>query len=572
MALLILAYLGGVLTILSPCILPVLPFVFARADRPFRKSGLPLLLGMAITFAGVATIAAVGGGWVVRANEYGRIAALVLLGLFGATLLSSRLAEWLSRPFVRIGNRLSRSSSSGSGAGQSFILGIATGLLWAPCAGPILGLVLTAAAINGASAHTSALLLAYAIGAATSLAAALLAGGRLFARMKRSLGAEQWIRRGLGIAVLGGVCAIALGADRGILTRLSLTNTAPIEQALVNHLHPHWMGTVEAASDPPNFTPKILKRLSGATAWINSPPLTPHDLEGKVVLVDFWTYSCINCLRTLPYARAWYAKYKDDGFVVVGVHTPEFPFEKQLSNVQSAVHDLKITYPVALDSDYKIWKAFNNEYWPADYLIDSTGRIRSHHFGEGDYQKTEQEIQKLLKERGAAVSSGYAQVDGKGVEAAPDMAQVQSPETYIGYDRAQNFVDAFGLRRNEAHTYSMPSHLELNQWALTGSWTDHGQVAILNKTPGLIVFAFHARDLNLVLGPGTDGSPVRFRVAIDGKAPGANHGVDVNAQGYGAVTGQRLYQLIRQTDKIKNRVFSIEFLDPGVQAYAFTFG
>jgi len=401
-----------------------------------------------------------------------------------------------------------------------------------------------------------------------------LAGGRLFARLKRSLGAEVWIRRGLGAAVLLGVCAIALGADRGVLTRISLSNTAPIEQSLIDSLHPHGPGTVEAASDPANFTPKILQHLSGATAWVNSPALTPNDLKGKVVLVDFWTYSCINCLRTLPYIRAWYSKYKDDGFVVIGVHTPEFPFEKELSNVQRAVHDLKITYPVALDSDYKIWKAFDNEYWPADYLIDSTGRIRSHHFGEGDYQKTEQEIQKLLKERGDAVSAGYVQVDGKGVEEAPDMAQVESPETYIGYNRARNFAEAgfLGLRHDQAHTYSAPKHLELNQWALTGNWTDKAQVATLNKAPGRIDFAFHARDLHIVLGPGADGSPVRFRVFLDGQAPGANHGVDVNAQGYGAVTDQRLYQIIRQTDTIKNRMLSIQFLDPGVHVYSFTFG
>ncbi|MGH9587182.1 MAG: redoxin domain-containing protein, partial [Acidobacteriaceae bacterium] len=524
-----------------------------------------------------ATVAAIGGGWVVRANEYGRIAALVLLGFFGVALLFSGLAEWLARPLVRVGDRLSRSSSGGSGTGQSFILGIATGLLWAPCAGPILGLVLTVAAINGASAHTSVLLLAYALGAATSLAIALLAGGRLFSRLKRSLGAEAWIRRGLGVAVLLGVCAIALGADRGVLARISLGSTSSIEQSLINHLKPHWpMGTVEAASDPANFTPKILKRLSGATAWINSPALTPKDLKGKVVLVDFWTYSCINCLRTLPYTSAWYAAYKDDGFVVIGVHTPEFPFEKELSNVQRAVHDLKITYPVALDSDYKIWKAFDNEYWPADYLIDSTGRIRSHHFGEGDYKKTEQEIQKLLKERGDAVSSGFVQVDGKGVEEAPDMAQVQSPETYVGYARARNFVEGgggfLGLRHDEAHTYSGPKHLELNQWALTGNWTDEAQVAILNKAPGRVDFAFHARDLHIVLGPSSNGAPVRFRVFLNGQAPGANHGTDVNAQGYGAVTDQRLYQIIRQSDQIKNSVLSIQFLDPGVHVYSFTFG
>lgn len=575
---LILAYLGGILTILSPCILPVLPFVFARSDRSFLRRSVPLLLGMAATFAVVAAAAAAGGGWVVRANEYGRIAAMIFLALFAITLLFSGIAEWLARPFVRMGNRLAPSTAAGSGAARSFVLGIATGLLWAPCAGPILGLILTAAAINGANAHTTLLLFAYAVGAATSLAVVLLAGGRVFTWLKRSFGAELWIRRGLGAAVLLGVCAVALGADRGILTRISLASTSSIEQALVNHLHPR--STLLAAdppADPPkftpaNFSPKVLARLSGAVAWINSPPLTPHNLEGKVVLVDFWTYSCINCLRTLPYVRAWYAKYKDDGFVVVGVHTPEFPFEKELLNVRNAVHRLKIAYPVAVDNDYRIWKAFRNEYWPADYLIDSSGRIRYHHFGEGEYDETEREIQKLLKQRNNAVPAGYVDVRGKGVQAAPDFKDLQSPETYIGYTRAQNFADSSGLKRNALHRYKAPSRLRLNQWALAGDWTDKPQVAILNKAPGRIVFAFHARDLNLVLGPSADGKPIRFRVTLDGRAPGANHGTDVNAQGYGAVTGQRLYQLIRQKGKVGDRIFSIEFLDPGVQAYSFTFG
>ncbi|HEX7359437.1 MAG TPA: cytochrome c biogenesis protein DipZ [Bryobacteraceae bacterium] len=571
---LILAYLGGILTIVSPCILPVLPFVFARSDRSFLRRSVPLLLGMAVTFAIVAAAAAVGGAWVVRANEYGRIAAMIFLAVFAITLLFSRVAEWLARPFVRMGNRLAPSTASGSGVARSFVLGIATGLLWAPCAGPILGLILTAAAINGANTHTLLLLFAYAGGAVSSLAVVLFAGGRVFAWLKRSLSAELWIRRGLGTAILVGVCAIALGADRGILTRISLgSSSTSLEQNLVARLHPR----APLVADPPKFTPahfnpKVLARLSGAVAWINSPPLTPHDLEGKVVLVDFWTYSCINCLRTLPYIRAWYAKYKDDGFVVVGVHTPEFPFERELSNVRRAVHDLKIAYPVAVDSDHKIWNAFRNEYWPADYLIDSNGRIRHHHFGEGDYDGTEKEIQKLLKQRNQTIPAGYVDVHGKGVQAAPDFKDLQSPETYIGYARAQNFADSAGLKRNVSHTYKAPRRLALNQWALAGNWTDKPQVAILNRSPGSIVFAFHARDLQLVLGPSAGGAPIRFRVTIDGHAPGVNHGVDVNAQGYGAVTNQRLYQLIRQKDKVKSRIFTIEFLDPGVQAYSFTFG
>jgi cytochrome c biogenesis protein CcdA/thiol-disulfide isomerase/thioredoxin len=395
MILLLLVFLGGVLTILSPCILPVLPFVFARSEQRFLTSGLPLLVGMAVTFAGIATLAAVGGAWAVRVNQYGRLFALVMLTVFAATLLSRRLADRLARPFVALGNRLIPQAPRGDtkvGLIPSLLLGVATGLLWAPCAGPILGLVLTGAAISGPNTHTTLLLFAYAAGAATSLAVAILAGGRVFTALKRSLGAGEWVRRTLGVAVLCGVAAIALGFDGEI---------------------------------PP---------FSGATAWLNSPALTPEALRGKVVLVDFWTYSCINCLRALPYVKGWYKKYKDHGLVVIGVHAPEFAFEKNL---------------------------------------------------------------------GMAVD----------------------PEK-----------------------------------------------AVLSAVPGRIVYHFYARDLHLVLGPGADGKPVRFRVQLDGAAPGPNHGADTDASGAGIIKDQRLYQLIRQSGDVGSHVFSIEFLDNDVQAYSFTFG
>src|SRR5271156_193743 len=470
MFLLLLAYFGGVLTILSPCILPVLPFVFARSDQPFRKSGLPLLAGMCITFAVVASLATVGGGWAVRANQFGRIAALVLFALFGLTLLFSSLADRLSRPLVRLGNRLS--NNSGASVLNSFLLGIGTGLLWAPCAGPILGLILTGAALQGASAHTAILLLSYAAGAATSLAVALLAGGRVFAAMKRSLGAEEWIRRILGVAVLAAVAAAALGLDRGVLTRLSLASTAGLEQRLLDRFHPAAKRivvnqTIDVSAGDSETAPAVLPDLSGATAWINSPPLTPESLRGKVVLVDFWTYSCINCLRTLPYIRAWNEKYKDKGLVIIGVHTPEFAFEKDEANVRKAVKDLGITYPVAMDNDYRIWRSFHNEYWPADYFIDATGRIRFHHFGEGAYEESEQQIRTLLEEANhASLPRSPTQITAIGTEAAPDSDDVQSPETYIGYARAQNFASPGGFNQDDPQIYRTPADLELNQWAL----------------------------------------------------------------------------------------------------------
>ena len=577
MLLLFLAYFGGILTILSPCILPVLPFVFARSDQPFRKNGLPLLAGMAVTFALVASLATVGGGWAVRANQFGRIAALVLFGIFGLTLLFSSLAERLSRPLVQLGSRLSRNSDSGPSIVNSFLLGIGTGLLWAPCAGPILGLILTGAALGGASAHTAILLFAYAAGAATSLTLALLAGGRVFAAMKRSLGAEEWIRRILGVAILVGVVAVAFGLDRGVLTRISLASTSNLEQRLVDRFHPAKQQkivinqTIDITDT--DAAPTTLPDLSGATAWINSPPLTPASLRGKVVLVDFWTYSCINCLRTLPYVKAWYAKYKDSGFVVLGVHTPEFPFEKDESNVRKAVHDLGILYPVAMDNDYSIWQSFNNQYWPAHYFIDATGRIRYHQFGEGNYDQSEAWIRSLLEEADhQPISATPTSVAATGTEAAPDSNDVRSPETYIGYDRAANFVSPGGFKQDTPQEYDAPATLALNQWALAGKWKDEEQIATLLSPTGSIVYRFHARDLHLVLGPSKDGKPIRFRVTIDGKAPGADHGMDTDANGYGTVTENRLYQLIRQQNGVQDRTFRIEFLGPGVRAYSFTFG
>jgi cytochrome c biogenesis protein CcdA/thiol-disulfide isomerase/thioredoxin len=576
MALLILAYLGGVLTIISPCILPVLPFVFARADRPFSQSVLPMLIGMALTFAAVATLAAVAGSWVVDANAYGRAVAMVLLAIFGLTLIFPAFADRLMAPLVGVGAKL---SDSASGAGPrsasilpSFLLGVATGFLWAPCAGPVLGLILTGAALNGANAGTTLLLLAYAAGAMTSLALALAVGGRVFAVMKRSLGAGEWIRRALGVAVLAAVVAIGLGLDTGFLTRISLSSTS-LEQSLVDRFKaPTKSADTSGAAKENLGIEGGFPSLAGATDWLNSPPLTPEGLRGKVVVIDFWTYSCINCLRAIPYVRAWAEKYKDHGLVVIGVHTPEFAFERNIANVRAAVSALKIGYPVAIDNDYKIWRAFDNEYWPAHYFIDAQGHIRHSHFGEGNYDESERVIQQLLAEAGNKdVPAGIADVSASGAEAAPSSSD-QSPETYVGYNRADNFVSPGGLVPDESHVYAAAAQPALNRWSLSGDWTDTGEHASLNQPGGRITYRFHARDLHLVLGPPPDGKPVRFRVTIDGAAPGEDHGADVDADGQGVVDAQRLYQLIRQSGAVKDRTFAIEFLDPGVQAFAFTFG
>lgn len=305
------------------------------------------------------------------------------------------------------------------------------------------------------------------------------------------------------------------------------------------------------------------------TVW----PVATASLRGKVVLVDFWTYSCINCLRTLPYITAWNAKYKASGLVVIGVHTPEFPFEKDEANVRKAVKDLGITYPVAMDNDYRIWRNFNNEYWPAHYFIDATGHVRYHHFGEGNYDESEKWIRTLLEEANHKPLPGAAtNIAATGTEAAPDADEVKSPETYVGYERAQNFVSPGGLNQAGPQLYHAPNDFKLNQWAFDGNWQDEGQIATSLAPSSAILFRFHARDLHLVLGPAKGGKPVRFRVTMDGKALGANHGVDTDANGYGTVTGYRLYQLIRQHGNIQDKTFRIEFLTPGVQAFSFTFG
>ena len=313
--------------------------------------------------------------------------------------------------------------------------------------------------------------------------------------------------------------------------------------------------------------------LGGATGWLNSPPLTPAGLRGKVVLVDFWTYSCINWRRTLPYVSAWAKKYKDQGLVVIGVHTPEFAFEKNVDNVRWAVKDMRVDYPVAMDNDYVIWNAFKNEYWPALYFIDAKGRVRHHLFGEGDYEASERMIQQLLIKAGASgVTQGLVSVAPEGIEVAADWGSLKTPETYAGYERTVNFSSPGGIARNKAHVYAAPAGLKLNHWALSGDWTIRQGSALLNQANGRIAFCFHARDLHIVMGPAARGSSVRYRVLIDGKAPGASHGSDVDEQGNGTIKEQRLYQLIRQPKPIADHTFEIEFQDSGAEVFCFTFG
>ncbi len=316
-----------------------------------------------------------------------------------------------------------------------------------------------------------------------------------------------------------------------------------------------------------------LASLAHADAWLNSPPLTAQALHGKVVLVDFWTYTCINWLRTQPYLRAWADKYQDKGLVVIGVHTPEFRFEKNIDNVRREVKALHVDYPVAVDSEYAIWHGFNNNYWPALYFIDAEGRIRHQHFGEGDYDQSEMVIQRLLMEAGASgIGDDLVSVEPRGFELGADWASLKSPENYVGYDRSEGFASPGGAVRDKPHIYQPSAQMLLNEWALSGDWTIKRDAAVPNEPNGRITYRFHARDLHLVMGPATPGTSVKFRVSIDGQPPGAAHGIDIDEDGFGTVTEQRLYQLIRQSGPIADRQFEIEFLAPGVEAFCFTFG
>ncbi|HKR07806.1 MAG TPA: redoxin domain-containing protein [Gemmatimonadaceae bacterium] len=313
-----------------------------------------------------------------------------------------------------------------------------------------------------------------------------------------------------------------------------------------------------------------LPSLSGATEWINSPPLTSEGLRGKVVLVDFWTYTCVNWTRTLPYVRAWAEKYKDQGLVVIGAHTPEFPFEKDVDNIRWAATVMNVNYPIAVDSDYGIWRAFDNNYWPAVYIADVNGTLRFHHFGEGNYDGIERTIQRLLNEAGKKTTGDLVKVQPRGLEVAADYGTLRSGENYLGYRQGEGF--ASDAHEDAPATYTIPSRLSLNQWALNGNWTIKDRPVVLNQANGSIAYRFHGRDVNLIMSPPAKGQTVRFTVKVDGKPPGASHGEDTDAQGNGTVSQQRCYQLIRLQEPVKDRTFEIQFAEPGVEAYDFTFG
>ncbi|WP_130901768.1 cytochrome c biogenesis protein DipZ [Pseudomonas sp. Sample_23] len=395
----LIAFLGGLLTVLSPCILPVVPFLFAGANRT-RSSIFLTLAGMALTFALISSLAVVSSEWVIQASNTGRHVALLVMALFALSLISARVSDWLTRPFVALGNRLDQDTRKRAGPMSSIMLGVATGLLWAPCAGPILGVILTGAMLQGANAQTSLLLLAYGVGSALSLGTLIFAGRGLVNRLKPSIPFSGWLRRGTGVAVLATVAVISTGADKTLLANTSSEGVASVEKNVLENVPKvvdYFVSKVRADSMMDEAR-GAMPSLSGAVQWLNSPELSAESLRGKVVLVDFWTYDCINCQRTLPYVKDWAKKYEKDGLVVIGVHTPEYGYERIINNVKDQVKKLGITYPVAIDNDYAIWRNFDNQYWPAHYLIDAKGQMRYSHFGEGRYAEQEQMIKQLLEE------------------------------------------------------------------------------------------------------------------------------------------------------------------------------
>ena len=404
MLLIVIAFVGGAFTVLSPCILPVVPFVFARSEEPFLTGRLPMLLGLALTFALLTGLGAAGLNGAAQLSEYGRWIALGLFALFGAALLFPALATRLSGPLTALADRfMARSQDDGASRriGSAVLLGAATGLLWAPCAGPILGVILTGAMLQGANAQTSLLLLAYGAGSALSLGTLIFAGRGLVNRLKSSIPFTGWFRRGAGVAVLAAAAVIATGADKSLLAGTSSEGVASVEKSVLENapkVVDYFISKVRADSTMDEGSKGAMPSLAGAVQWLNSPELSAEALRGKVVLVDFWTYDCINCQHTLPYVKAWEKKYGKDGLVVIGVHTPEYGYERIIDNVREQVRKLGITYPVAIDNNYAIWRHFDNQYWPAHYLIDVKGQVRYSHFGEGSYEAQEHMIRQLLQE------------------------------------------------------------------------------------------------------------------------------------------------------------------------------
>lgn len=572
---------AGVLTVLSPCILPILPALLgASASEGIRHRPFWIVLGLAAGFTLFGAVFAVFGTFLGLSNAFLRHAAMAILLFFGISLLWPRLFERIGTRIAALAQRIPGANRpiAREGRGGALLVGASLGLVWAPCAGPVLGIIITLAAVRGDFARSLLLLGGYSLGAALPMLAIGYGGRRLTTRLA-SLG--KWgalSHRLLGAATIATVLALFLGLDTVFLSRLpaGLFPAARLERRLSGAITAAPAGgsvaapgAAEASAGAPSLPvlgemPEFVKIAS----WLNSPPLTSEGLRGRVVLVDFWTYSCINCIRTLPYVKRWYEKYGGRGFTVVGVHTPEFGFEKDEANVRKAIARHGIRYPVALDNFFGTWNAYNNYAWPADYLFDARGRLREVHVGEGDYEETERAIRLLLTE--ARLLAVPVDIDRPKDDV--DFSRIESPETYVGYRRAENFSSPETAARDRTRNYSAPDGLRLNGWALRGAWRITGESAVLEAPGGGVRFRFKAPKLNLVMRGEGRGSAAS--VLLDGKpVPPSLRGADVGPDGKLVVGESRLYVLVSLPgDDRRDHLFEIDFEEPGVALYAFTFG
>lgn len=582
----LLSILAGLLTVLSPCILPVLPpLLGASIATPLRHRPFWIVLGLSCGFTLFGATFALFGSFLGLSNSALRHVALLVLFFFGLSLIWPTV--WNG-----IGNRISFLAQTMMGTGRpvseqgrlrALLIGGSLGLIWAPCAGPILGIIITLATVQRSFPQTLLLMGGYSLGASVPMLLIGYGGQAVSRRFSRFRGWGPVSHKILGSLTLAAVVGLYFNVDTLLLSRLPgrLFFTNAIEEKLVKQKGSIGISRAESeklpaggglalASMDSNPLPVLgtIPEFSKITAWINSPPLSASELKGKVVLIDFWTYSCINCIRTLPYVTRWYEKYKDRGFVVVGVHTPEFSFEKVEANVKQAIHRHGIHYPVAMDNDYGTWNAYHNQYWPAHYLIDAQGRIREEHFGEGNYRETEAAIQSLLLE--AKRLSGP--MDLEAPQGTVDFSKIHSYETYIGYGRARNFSSPQGLVPDTVRTYAAPAALGLNHWTLTGLWKITEEAAVLQAPDGTVQFRFKAPKLNLVMAGPEKGSSAS--VLLDGRPiPPGLRGKDVKADGSVAITDSRLYNLVTLPPGDRGEhLFEMVFHTPSVKLFAFTFG
>ena len=597
LVLVLVAFIAGLVTAVSPCVLPILPIVLATGADGDRRRPYLVIAGLVASFtfftlASVQIISALG-----LPSSALRDIAIAIIAIFGLTLLVPAVSAAFERATGRLqraGARLMTPSSHGSlafapvgatnGAPSApspkaasiaggLLTGVGLGLVWTPCAGPILGAITSLAVIAPGSSSTLVLVLAYSVGAGLPLLAIAQGGRAMMARL-RLRSASKWATKAFGALVLVTAGLMAVGADTALSADLTsafpnwtealqtLERANPVQSAL-SQIEGHNQASGQPASNGSHLSDLgPAPEFTGIDHWLNSKPLSLADLRGKVVLVDFWTYSCINCIRTLPYVEAWYQKYASEGLVIVGVHSPEFAFEHDTGNVSAAIARFGITYPVAQDNEFATWGAYNNEYWPADYLIDATGHIRAEHFGEGDYDGTEADIRALLQEAGRSALPGQTVAP-----AGAPIAGGQSPETYLGSARQSSFQGAYP--GDGTHAFQLPSRLDLNSWGLNGTWDVAAQYITATQAGDKLEFSFQARDVYLVMSaPGS----VTAHVTIGGgPAAPASGTEDVSASGELTVSGARLYHLVHLTAS-EQATLTITFDAPGTQAYAFTFG